>query len=226
MSKKYLIVSSILSADLTRLGEVILELENAGIDWIQIDVMDGHFVPNITFGPSFVEAIRNITNLPLDVHLMIQDPDRYLQVFAEAGASSLTFHIEACPNIQRTISTIRELGLGVGVALNPETPATAVTDVLSLVDLVLVMTVNPGFGGQSFIPSTLSKINEIHSLIAEVEPRPRIQVDGGITAEIAPRVVSAGADVFVVGSAILKHPGGIKAGVESIKNSLANKNVK
>jgi ribulose-phosphate 3-epimerase len=220
MSKEYLIVPSILSADLTRLGDVVLELENAGIDWIQIDVMDGHFVPNITFGPSFVEAIRRITNLPLDVHLMIQDPDRYLEVFADAGASSLTVHIEACPNIQRTIAAVRELDLRVGVALNPETPATAVIDVLSLVDLILVMTVNPGFAGQTFIPSSLSKIQHIHSLLAEVKPRPRIQVDGGITMETAPSAASVGADVFVAASAIFKHPGGIKAGVESIKNSL------
>lgn len=220
MSNKHLIVPSILSADLTRIGDVVLELENAGIDWIQIDVMDGHFVPNITFGPSFVEAVRRITSLPLDVHLMIQDPDRYLEVFAEAGASSLTVHIETCPDIQRTIAAIRELGLHVGVALNPETPVSAVTDVLSLVDLILVMTVNPGFAGQTFIQSTLNKIREIHSLLAEIEPRPRIQVDGGISAETAPSAASAGADTFVAASAIFKHPQGIKAGVESLKNSL------
>jgi ribulose-phosphate 3-epimerase len=220
MLKEYLIVPSILSADLTRIGDVVLELENAGVDWIQIDVMDGHFVPNITFGPSFVEAIRRITILPLDVHLMIQEPDRYLEVFADAGASSLTVHIEASPDIQRTITTIRELGLPVGVALNPETPVTAVTDVLSLVDLILVMTVNPGFAGQNFIPSSLGKIRRIDSLLAEVQPRPRIQVDGGITAETAPSAASAGADVFVAASAIFKHPEGIEAGVESIKNSL------
>ena len=220
MSKEYLIVPSILSADLTRIGDVVLELETAEIDWIQIDVMDGHFVPNITFGPSFVKAIRRITNLPLDVHLMIQDPDQYLEVFADAGASSLTVHIEACPDIQRTITAIRELGLRVGVALNPETHVTAVTDILSLVDLILVMTVTPGFAGQSFIPSSLSKIRRIRSLLTEVEPRPRIQVDGGITAETAPSAASAGADVFVAASAIFKHPEGIEAGVESIKNSL------
>jgi ribulose-phosphate 3-epimerase len=220
MSKDYLIVPSILSADLTRLGDVVLEVEKAGVDWIQIDVMDGHFVPNITFGPSFVEAIRRITNLPLDVHLMIQDPDRYLEDYADAGASSLTVHIEACPDMQRTISAIRELGLRVGVALNPGTPATAVTDVLSLVDLILVMTVIPGFAGQTFIPSSLCKIGHIHSLLAEVEPRPRIQVDGGITAETAPYAASVGADVFVAASAIFKHPEGIKAGVEAIRNSL------
>jgi ribulose-phosphate 3-epimerase len=226
MSKKHLIVPSILSADLTRIGDVVLELEDAGIDWIQIDVMDGHFVPNITFGPSFVEAVRRITSLPLDVHLMIQDPDRYLKVFAEAGASSLTVHIEVCPDIQRTITAIRELGLPVGVALNPETPVSAVTDVLSLVDLILVMTVNPGFAGQTFIQSTLNKICEIHSLLAEVEPRPRIQVDGGITPETAPSAASAGADTFVAASAIFKHPQGIKAGVESIRSSLVGVNTK
>jgi ribulose-phosphate 3-epimerase len=220
MLKEYLIVPSILSADLTRIGDVVLELEKSRVDWIQIDVMDGHFVPNITFGPSFVEAIRRITVLPLDVHLMIEDPDRYLEVFANAGASSLTVHIEACPDIRRTITAIRELGLSVGVALNPETPVTAVTDVLSLIDLILVMTVNPGFAGQSFIPSTLSKIRHIHSLLMDVEPRPRIQVDGGITAETAPSAASAGADVFVAASAVFKHPDGINAGVQSIKNSL------
>ena len=220
MSKEYLIVPSILSADLTRIGDAVLELEKAGIDWIQIDVMDGHFVPNITFGPSFVKAVRRITNIPLDVHLMIEDPDKYLEVFAAAGANSLTIHIEACPDIQHTITAIRELGLGVGVALNPETSATSVNDVLPLVDLILVMTVNPGFGGQTFIPSSLNKIGHIHSLLTDVEPRPRIQVDGGITAETAPSAAAVGADVFVVGSAILKHPEGIEAGVEAIKNSL------
>ena len=222
MSKEYLIVPSILSADLTRIGDAVLELEKAGIDWIQIDVMDGHFVPNITFGPSFVKAVRRITNIPLDVHLMIEDPDKYLEVFAAAGANSLTVHIEACPDIQRTITAIRELGLRVGVALSPETSAISVTDLLSLVDLILVMTVHPGFAGQTFLPSSLNKIHEIHALLAEIEPRPRVQVDGGITAETAPSAASAGADVFVAASAIFKHPEGIKAGVEAIKNSLAD----
>jgi ribulose-phosphate 3-epimerase len=183
--------------------------------------MDGHFVPNITFGPSFVAALRSITTLPLDVHLMIQEPDRYLEVFAEAGADSMTVHVEACPDIQRTISTIRELGPRVGLALNPDTPAEEVLDVLPLIDLILVMTVNPGFAGQEFIPTTLEKIRQIYSTISEIEPRPRIQVDGGVNSETAPAAASMGADVFVAASAIFKHPAGIKAGVDSIKNSLA-----
>lgn len=222
MSKEYTIVSSILNADLTRLGDVIQEVEAAGVDWIQIDVMDGHFVPNITFGPSIVEAIRRVTDLPLDVHLMIEDPDRYLETFADAGADSLTVHVEACPHLPRSLTAIRELGTRAGVALNPGTPVSAVTEILSLVDLVLVMTVNPGFAGQSFIPSTLSKIHQIYSLLAEIDPRPRIQVDGGITAETAPQAASEGAEIFVAGSAILKHPEGIQAGVEALKNSLSS----
>jgi len=220
MSNEYLIVSSILNADFTRLGDVIQEIEAAGVDWIQIDVMDGHFVPNITFGPNIVEAIRKVTNLPLDIHLMIENPDRYLETFAEAGANSLTVHVEACPRLDRTLFAIRDLGLRVGVALNPGTPESAVAESLPLVDLVLVMTVNPGFPGQAFIPATLSKIRQIHSLLEEIDPRPRIQVDGGITAETAPKAASQGADTFVAGSAILKHPEGIQAGVEALRNSL------
>jgi ribulose-phosphate 3-epimerase len=225
MAQDYLIVSSILNADLTRLGDVIQEIEAAGVDWIQIDVMDGHFVPNISFGPSLVEAIRKITNLPLDIHLMIEDPDRFLGAFAEAGADSLTVHVEACPHLKRTLSAIRELDLRAGVALKPDTPASTVIEFLPLVDLVLVMTVNPGFAGQTFIPSTLSKIHQIRSLIEKIDPRPRIQVDGGITAETAPKAALQGADTFVAGSAILKHPEGIQAGVEALRNSLSTVSV-
>jgi ribulose-phosphate 3-epimerase len=221
MSKEYMIVSSILNADFMRLGDVIRELEAAGVDWIQIDVMDGHFVPNITFGPSIVEAIRTVTNLPLDVHLMIEEPRRYLETFADAGADSLTVHVEACQDLPRCLNAIHELGKRAGVALNPGTPASAVAEVLSSVDLVLVMTVNPGFAGQSFIPSTLNKIHQIHSLLAEIDPRPRIQVDGGITVETAPQAASEGAEIFVAGSAILKHPEGIQKGVEALRNSLS-----
>ncbi|HEY42891.1 MAG TPA: ribulose-phosphate 3-epimerase [Anaerolineae bacterium] len=221
MSKDYVIVSSILNADLTRLGDVIREVEAAGVDWIQIDVMDGHFVPNLSFGPSIVEAIRKVTILPLDLHLMIEDPDRFLETFAEAGSDSITVHVEACPHLDRTLLAIRDLGLRAGVALKPETPASAVIEFLSLVDLVLVMTVDPGFAGQTFIPSTLSKIRQIHSLLEEIDPRPRIQVDGGITAETAPKAASEGADTFVAGSAILKYPEGIQAGVEALRNSLS-----
>jgi ribulose-phosphate 3-epimerase len=225
MSKEYTIVSSILNADLTRLGAVIQEIEAAGVDWIQIDVMDGHFVPNITFGPNIVEAIRRVTNLPLDLHLMIENPDQFLETFADAGADSLTVHFEACPHLDRTLAAIHDLGLRAGVALRPETPASAVIEFLSLVDLVLVMTVNPGFAGQTFIPSTLSKIRQIHSLLEEIDPRPRIQVDGGITAETAPKAAAEGAEIFVAGSAILKHPEGIQAGVEALRNSLSSVSV-
>lgn len=215
------IAPSILSADFTRLAEQIAQSEAGGADWIHVDVMDGHFVPNITVGPLVVAAARRATKLPLDVHLMIESPDRYLSEFVTAGADWLTVHQEACPHLHRTVQQIRELGARPGVALNPATPVETLIDILPLVDLVLVMTVNPGFGGQSFIPESLSKVNRLAGRLAEqglagIE----IEVDGGIDPDTAPAAVAAGATVLVAGSAVFSH-GSIPDNVRALRRSFA-----
>jgi ribulose-phosphate 3-epimerase len=196
--------ASILAADFTRLGEQIAECEAAGADWIHIDVMDGRFVPNISLGPLIVEAARRITRLPLDVHLMIVEPERYLADFARAGADGLTVQVEACPHVHRTLQQIKELGKRAGLALNPGTPAVAVGEVLDLADLLLPMTVNPGFGGQKFLPSMLGKIRQLSAWVAERGLVTEIEVDGGIGPVTAPQVVAAGATVLVTGTSIFQ----------------------
>ncbi|MBA4494760.1 ribulose-phosphate 3-epimerase [Paenactinomyces guangxiensis] len=197
------IAPSILSADFSRLREEIAEVERAGADWIHVDVMDGHFVPNITLGPLIVESIRPHTRLPLDVHLMIEQPDRYIEAFAKSGADLISVHQEACPHLHRTIYHIKELGARAGVVINPATPVSAIEPVLSDVDLVLVMTVNPGFGGQSFIPNCLHKIRQLRDLLqAQGATDVEIEVDGGINSQTAPEAVSSGATVLVAGSAV------------------------
>jgi ribulose-phosphate 3-epimerase len=216
-----LIAPSILSADFTRLGEQIAEAEQAGADWIHVDVMDGHFVPNITIGPLIVEAARRATELPLDVHLMIEKPERYLDAFVGAGASRLTVHQETCPHLHRTVQRIRELGARPGVAVNPATPVEMLTDILPFVDLVLVMTVNPGFGGQRFIEGSPARVRRLAQLlraqkISEVE----IEVDGGIDPTTAPIIVASGATVLVAGSAIFGE-GSVAANLQAIRKSLA-----
>lgn len=197
-----LIEPSILAADYGRLKEQVQEAQAAGIQALQIDVMDGHFVPNITFGPGIVQAIRAFASLFLDVHLMIEQPERYLPVFAEAGADRLIVHQETCPQLYRTLQSIRELGVEAGVALNPGTPAHTLEEVLELCDLVQVMTVNPGFGGQAFLHSQLSKIRRLHETLAVRGLDIPIAVDGGIDAETAPLVVEAGATVLIAGSSV------------------------
>lgn len=218
--RKIKIAPSILAADFTRLGEQVAEAEAAGADYIHIDVMDGHFVPNITIGPVVVEAVRRITELPLDVHLMIESPERYLADFSAAGADHLTVHVETCAHLHRTVDHIKELGCRAGVTLNPSTPVTSLEEILPYVDLVLVMTVNPGFGGQSFIEGTLSKIQRLGSMLEELGSRADLEVDGGIGPETAPRVVRAGANVLIAGSAIFGSSEGIQEGIAQIRNAL------
>ncbi|WP_342044330.1 ribulose-phosphate 3-epimerase [Bacillus sp. OTU530] len=196
------IAPSILSADFARLGEEIKDVEKGGADYIHVDVMDGHFVPNITIGPLIVEAVRPITSLTLDVHLMIEQPDRYIPEFAKAGADIITVHVEACPHLHRTIQLIRSFGIKAGVVLNPHTPVSAIQHVLEDIDMVLLMTVNPGFGGQSFIHAVLPKIQEVSRMVRERGLQVDIEVDGGVNAETARLCVEAGANVLVAGSAI------------------------
>ena len=215
-----LLAPSILSADFTRLGEEIAACENAGADWIHVDVMDGHFVPNMTQGQLVVEACRRATKLPLDVHLMIEKPENLIEAFAHAGASRLTVHVETCPNLHRTIQQIQSLGVKAGVTFNPATPAVMLKEVLSLVDLVLVMTVNPGFGAQAFLPEMLPKIAEIRQMLNGINPSAWLEVDGGVSEKTIPALANAGADAFVAGNAVFKHPGGIAAGIKALKEAM------
>ncbi len=193
---------SILSADFARLGEEVQAVEQAGADYIHVDVMDGHFVPNITIGAPVVKALRPITSLPLDVHLMIENPDKYIPDFASAGAEIITVHQEAVPHLHRTIQLIHSLGKRAGVSLNPATPVDTLELILAEVDMVLLMTVNPGFGGQSFIPFTLEKIARMRSMIERSGRNIELEVDGGVNAENIAEIAKAGADVFVAGSAV------------------------
>ena len=211
---------SILSADFARLGEQVAEATEAGADYIHVDVMDGQFVPPITIGAPVVAAVRKWTNLPLDVHLMIEAPERQIDQFAQAGADIITVHIEACPHIRQVMQAIKELGVKVGVSLNPETPVTAVSEVLPFLDLVLVMTVNPGYGGQTFIESTLVKIAQLRAELDKKGLAAELEVDGGINAEVAPRVVRAGARVLVAGAAVFNSGQTVKEALKKIRASL------
>ncbi len=216
MSKKFILAPSILSADFSSLGEQIKEVENAGADCIHVDIMDGHFVPNMSMGRKALEACKRVTTRPLDVHLMVERPENFIEWCAESGADRLTVHVEATPNIHRVLQRIHELGCKAGIALNPGTPATSLDVVLHMVDLVLVMTVNPGVGAQKFLPETLPKIRGIRQKVDQINPQALIQVDGGISSATIEKVIAAGAQIFVAGNAVFKHPDGPAAGVAEL----------
>jgi ribulose-phosphate 3-epimerase len=216
----FILSSSILSADFAHLADQIHAAEDAGVDWIHIDVMDGCFVPEITMGTFIVDTCHHITQLPLDVHLMIVEPDRHIASFAKAGASRISVQVEACNHVYRTLQTIRSAGCHPGIVLNPGTPAGSISEVLHLVDHVLVMTVNPGASGQSFIYETLPKIRTINSMLNAVGSKAEIEVDGGISVNTLPLAYAAGARLFVAATAVFKHPQGIKSGVQTLRHSI------
>ena len=222
MNNRIVIEPSILSADLTRLGEQVLQAEAAGVDAIQIDVMDGHFVPNLTFGPGIVKALRPLVKSLLDVHLMITNPEPYLEVFVNAGADRLIVHQETCLHLYRTMQAIRALGVEAGVAINPGTPVNVLDEVLDLADVVQIMTVNPGFGGQEFIFAQLEKIKKLRQMILQRDLSTRIAVDGGINSTTAPLAAEAGATILVAGSSIFNSDGPVAKNLEVLQASLAD----
>ena len=219
--KKYAIAPSILSADFTRLGEEIAACESAGADWLHIDVMDGHFVPNITMGPFIVKASRRATKLPLDVHLMIEKPERHLEAFAKAGASRLNVHVEACPHLYDTLQQIKALGCEAGIALNPDTPVRNIEAFMLEANLILVMSVYPGFSGQEFIPGTIEKVAEIRKKLDELNSPPWIEVDGGVSVENIQKIKNSGATAFVAATSVFKHPQGAEAGIKALRAKIS-----
>lgn len=214
------IAPSLLAADFTRLGEQVIEAQNAGADLLHVDIMDGRFVPNITMGPLVVRAVKRVATVPLDVHLMIVEPEKYIQDFADAGADSITVHIEACIHLHRVLTQIREAGCKVGVALNPHTRADALNEILNMVDVINVMTVNPGFGGQKFIERMTSKITELRAMVSNERLNVDIEVDGGINPETISTAVQAGANVMIAGSTVFGNKDGIKAGIDELRQAL------
>ena len=217
---KHILAPSILASDMTQLGNEIAAAEAAGADWIHVDVMDGRFVPNITMGQFIVAACRRVTKLPLDVHLMIEKPEDHLETFAKAGATGLTVHVETCPHLHRTLGHIKSLGCRAGVVLNPGTAVGALEPVLGLADLVLVMSVNPGFGGQSFIPESLDRISEIRQKLDALGSSAWLEVDGGVSVETIAQLKEAGTTAFVAGTSVFKHSQGIEAGIKALRSYL------
>jgi ribulose-phosphate 3-epimerase len=217
MPKPHILAPSILSADFTRLGEEIAACEAAGADWLHIDVMDAHFVPNITMGPFIVETCKRISKLPLDVHLMIEKPEQMFEAFAKAGADHLTVHVETCPHLHRTLEFIKSLGCTAGVTLNPGTPVGALESVLHLPDLVLVMSVDPGFSGGKFVPESFARVAEIRKRLDALGSSAWLEVDGGVNAETLPGLKEAGANAFVAATAVFKYPEGIAAGIKALR---------
>jgi ribulose-phosphate 3-epimerase len=215
------IAPSILSADFGRLAEDVARVEEAGADWIHVDVMDGHFVPNLTLGPGVTAAVRKSTSLPVDVHLMIANPDRLIEVFVDAGADRITVHQEAAPHLNRCLEQIRKAGARPGVALNPSSPVSLLEDVVHDLDLLLIMTVNPGFGGQAFLPGSTAKIARARALLNGAGSEAVLQVDGGVDARTIGACAVAGANNFVAGSAVYGHPDGAAAGIETLRHALA-----
>jgi ribulose-phosphate 3-epimerase len=227
MNFRPIIAASILSADFSQLGAEIKATEEGGADWIHVDIMDGHFVPNITMGPFIVDACKSVTDLPLDVHLMIEEPEKLVPAFVKAGASRLTVHVEACPHLHRTLQAIQAYGITAGVALNPGTPITTITEVVEEVDLILIMTVNPGFGGQKIIKSTLDKVQLARDLLLSHGLKStHIEVDGGIDSATIMDAAKAGADVFVAGTSIFKHSTGAQVGTQNLIKALEQEGVK
>ena len=218
MPKPHILAPSILSADFTHLGAEIAACESAGADWLHIDVMDGHFVPNLTMGPFIVEHCKRASKLPLDVHLMIEKPEGLLEAFAKAGASILTVHIETCPHLHRTLEFIKSLGCKAGVTLNPGTPIAALESVLHLADLVLVMSVNPGFSGGKFVPESFARVAEVRKRLDALGSSAWLEVDGGVNAENLPRLKEAGATAFVAATAVFKYPQGVAAGIQALRS--------
>jgi len=221
MRKAIKLAPSILAADFARLGEQIKEAQNAGADRIHVDIMDGHFVPNLSMGAPVVESLRRVTSLPLETHLMISDPDFFLEDFARAGSDSLLVHWEGNNNLNRTVRRIKELGKRAGVVINPATPATVLDEILPEVDLVLVMTVNPGFGHQHFLESVLPKIRRVRRMIDDLKPGCEVEVDGGVDLKTAPLAAAAGASVFVVGSSIFGNSKGVAGAMADLHDSIA-----
>jgi len=221
MSKLIKLAPSILSADFARLGEQVAEATKAGADYIHVDVMDGHFVPNITIGAPVVASLRSWTDLPLDVHLMIEHPEQYISDLVNSGANIITVHVEACPHLHRIIQSIKEAQVKTGVALNPATPLSSVEEIISHVDLILLMSVNPGFGGQVFIPETLEKVARLRRMLDDKDLNAELEVDGGITIDNAPNLVKAGASVLAIGNSVFKAKVGINQALQNIREAVS-----